>query len=137
MAKEQKRSVEAAQAAARAGQAKGKPTVTVAFNRATGIRFPMPDGRTVLINGNAADLRGREKGVLPVGAFGLTTIAADDWDYITRTWGRMEIFENGLIFAAERRADAADEAAEKAELRHGLEPADPEKTPTRPNDGKD
>ena len=75
--------------------------------------------------------------MLPVGAFGLTTIAAEDWDYIKRTWGRMEIFENGLIFAAARKADAADEADEKAELRHGLEPADPEKTPTRPNDGKD
>lgn len=112
-------------------------TVTVALNRATGIRFPLPDGRAVLINGNAAHLRGREKGVLPVGGFGLTTIAADDWAYIKKTYGRMEIFENGLIFAAERKADAAAEAAEKANLRHGLEPVDPEKTATRPNTGKE
>ena len=137
MAKEQKKSVETAPITVQAGQAKSKPTVTVALNRATGIQFLMPDGRKVVLNGNAVDLRGREKGVLPVGAFGLTTIAAEDWDYIKRTWGRMEIFENGLIFAAARKADAADEADEKAELRHGLEPADPEKTPTRPNDGKD
>ncbi len=39
----------------------------------------MPDGRKVVLNGNAVDLRGREKGVLPVGAFGLTTIAASGW----------------------------------------------------------
>lgn len=137
MAKEQKKDVKAAPTAPRAGQAKSQPTVTVALNRATGIQFLMPDGRKVVINGNAADLRGREKGVLPVGGFGLTTIAAADWDYIKKTYGGMEIFENGLIFAAARQADAADEADEKAEFRHGLEPADPEKTPTRPNDGKD
>lgn len=130
-------SVEAAQTADQAGQVTSRPTVTVALNRAAGIRFALPDGRTVLINGNAAHLRGKEKGVLPAGAFGLTTVAADDWAYIKKTYGRMEIFENGLIFAAERKADAADRAAEKAELRHGLEAADPETTPTRPDDGKE
>lgn len=136
MAKEQKKD-ETAQTTSSTAPITSKPVVTVALNRATGIRFPLPDGRTVLINGNAAHLRGREKGVLPVGGFGLTTIAADDWAYIKKTYGRMEIFENGLIFAAERKADAADEAAEKANLRHGLEPADPEKTATRPNTGKE
>lgn len=128
---------EAAQTATQTAQAKSKPTVVVALNRAIGIQFAMPDGRKVLINGNAAHLRGKEKGVLPVGGFGLTTIAADDWAYIKKTYGRMEIFENGLIFAAERKADAAAEAAEKANLRHGLEPVDPEKTATRPNTGKE
>lgn len=129
--------VEAAKADSQAAQATGKPTVVVALNRATGIRFVMPDGRKVLINGNAAHLRGKEKGVLPVGAFGLTTIAAADWEYIRKTYGGMEIFENGLIFAAERKADALDEADEKAELRHGIEPVDPENTATKPNDGKE
>lgn len=119
-------------------QAGSANTVVVALNRPTGIQFSMPDGRKVLINGNAAHLRGEEKGVLPVGAFGLTTIDRDDWEYIKKTYGRMEVFENGLLFAAERKADAIDEAEEKAELRHGLEPINPETgANTSPNDGKE
>lgn len=113
-------------------------TVVVALNRASGIVFPMPDGRRVTINGNAAHLRGKEKGKLPVGAYGLTTIARADWEYIKKTYGpSMKLFESGLIFAADRKADAVDMADERAELRHGLEPVDPEKTQTKPNDGKD
>lgn len=128
---------EAAQTAKQSAQANGKAMVTVALNRATGIQFAMPDGRKVLINGNAAHLRGLEKGVLPVGGFGLTTIAAEDWEYIKKTYGGMEVFENGLLFAAERKADAVDMADERAALRHGMEPVDPENTATRPNDGKE
>ena len=108
-------------------QATKTDTVMVALNRTTGITFPMPDGRKVLIEGNAASLRGKEKGVLPVGAFGLTRVNADDWAYIEKTYGpHMEIFKSGLIFAQARKADAVDEADERAELRNGLEPVDVE-----------
>ncbi len=128
---------EAARTEPQAAKASSTNTVAVALNRATGIQFALPDGRTVVINGNAAHLRGREKGVLPVGAFGLTVVSAADWEYIKKTYGGMEIFQNGLIFAAERKADAAAEAAEKAELRHGIEPVDPENTATRPGNAGD
>ena len=111
-------------------QATKADTVMVALNRTTGIMFPMPDGRKVLIEGNAAGLRGKEKGVLPVGAFGLTRVNADDWAYIEKTYGpHMEIFKSGLIFAQARKADAVDEADERAELRNGLEPVDVENDP--------
>ncbi len=84
----------------------------------------------MLIEGNAASLRGKEKGVLPVGAFGLTRVNADDWAYIEKTYGpHMEIFKSGLIFAQARKADAVDEADERAELRNGLEPVDVENDP--------
>lgn len=129
--------VEADTATEQAARGKGTATVTVALNRATGILFPLPGGRKALVNGNAAHLRGKEKGVLPVGGFGLTTIAAEDWEFIKKTYGGMEIFEHGLIFAAERPSDARDEADEKAELRHGIEPVDPEHTATTPNEGQD
>ena len=128
---------EAAKTEAQAAKASGTGMVAVALNRATGIQFAMPDGRKIVINGNAAHLRGKEKGVLPVGAFGLTMVPAVDWEYIKKTYGGMEIFQNGLIFAAERKADAADEAAEKAELRHGIEPVNPENTATRPGEAGD
>ena len=111
-------------------QATKTDTVMVALNRTTGITFPMPDGRKVLIEGNAASLRGKEKGVLPVGAFGLTRVNADDWAYIEKTYGpHMEIFKSGRIFAQARKADAVDEADERAELRNGLEPVDVENDP--------
>lgn len=113
-------------------------TVVVALNRASGIAFSMPDGRRVTVNGNAAHLRGKEKGVLPIGGYGLTTIDRSDWEYIRKTYGpSMKLFASGLIFAAERTADAVDMADERAELRHGLEPVDPTKTQTRPDDGEE
>ncbi|MCH5277755.1 MAG: hypothetical protein J1E80_07980 [Desulfovibrionaceae bacterium] len=116
----------------------GADTVVVALNRATGIIFTMPDGRRVTINGNAVQLRGKAEIKLPVGAYGLTTIARADWEWIKKTYeNSLPLFKSGLLFAAERKADAADMADERAELRHGLEPVDPEKTPTQPNDGKD
>ena len=113
-----------------ASQATKADTVMIALNRTTGISFKMPDGRKVLIEGNAASLRGKEKGVLPVGAFGLTRVNADDWAYIEKTYGpHMEIFKSGLIFAQARKADAVDEADERAELRNWLEPVDVENDP--------
>ena len=127
---------EAAKTEAQAAKASGTRMVAVALNRATGIQFALPDGRKVLVNGNAATLRGMEKGILPVGAYGLTMVPAADWEYIKKTYGGMEIFQHGLIFAAERKADAVDEAAEKAELRHGIEPVDPESTTTKPDEAR-
>lgn len=111
-------------------------TVTVALNRASGIAFSLPDGRRVRVAGNAFHLRGKEKGVLPVGGFGLTEIAADDWAYIEKTYGpHMEIFKSGLIFARTRKADAMDEADEKRDLRHGMEPMSAETLGTESYDG--
>lgn len=127
-----------AAAHAEAAAPAGADTVVVALNRASGIIFTMPDGRRVTINGNAVQLRGKAEIKLPVGAFGLTTIARADWEWIKKTYeNSLPLFKSGLLFAAERKADAVDMADERAELRHGLEPVDPEKTPTRPNDGKD
>ncbi len=106
-------------------------TVIVALNRQTGILFSMPDGRRVRIAGNAEKLRGREKGILPRGAFGLTEIAAADWDYIQKAYGGMELIQNGLLFAAPRKADAVDMADDRADTRTGMEPVDPEETETK------
>ena len=126
---------ESAGAEKRARSASGD-TVVVALNRASGIVFALPDGRRVRVAGNALNLRGKEKGVLPVGAFGLTEISADDWSYIEKTYGpHMEIFKSGLIFARAKHADAVDEAEEKKELRHGLEPMNVETAATKPYDG--
>ena len=102
-------------------------TVVVALCRAQGLDFPMPDGRIVSIAGSNAGLRGQMTGVLPIGEFGLTEIAESDWLYIAKTWAEWRLFKNGLIFAQTKVEDAKAEAKEKAELRHGFEPIDPEK----------
>ena len=102
-------------------------TVVVALNRVQGIDYPMPDGRVVSIAGSNAGLRGQMTGILPIGEFGLTEIAESDWLYIAKTWGEWKLFKNGLIFAQTKAEDAKAEAKEKAGLRHGFEPIDPER----------
>ena len=106
-------------------------TVCVALNHPTGIKFIMPDGRKVVFNGNATPLIGKEVGKLPIGAYGLTIVKADDWDYITHQYGGMKIFKNGLCFATRRSNDAKAEAEDRDDLRHGLEPVDIKKTATK------
>ena len=100
----------------------------VALNHPQGINFLLDGGkRRVLIRGNANALRGQEKGKLPTGAVGLTDVSKADWEAIKKQYGRMEIFQSGLIFANDRKADAVDQAEERAETRHGREPVDVEK----------
>ena len=104
--------------------------VCVALNRPYGVSFRMPDGRKVVLNGNGEPLIGKEKGVLPVGAYGMTMVAREDWEYIVRTFGEYQLFKNGLCFAANRKRDAEKEADSRDDLRNGLEPVDISKTNT-------
>lgn len=97
-------------------------TVCVALNRPIGVVYEMPDGRRVELKGNGSHLIGKESGVLPVGAYGLTIIKAEDWDYIVKTYGNQKIFTNGLCFATKKKADAEEEAESRDDLRNGLEP---------------
>lgn len=105
-------------------------TVCVALNRPLGVYFRMPDGRKVTLNGNGAPLRGKEKGVLPVGAYGMTVIKKSDWEYILKTYGNAKLFKNGLLFATSSRAESEKEADSRDDLRNGLEPVDPARTAT-------
>jgi len=107
----------------KAGATTGGTTVVVALCHPHGIQFILDGGkRRVKLNGNAANLAGQPKGILPLGGFGLTEIPEADWEAIKATYGKMEIFKNGLCFAHEKRSDTLAEADEKAELRHGREP---------------
>lgn len=114
----------------------GGDTVVVALCHPHGLTFSLKDGRRVKLNGNAANLIGAEKGVLPQGGFGLTVIRRDDWDAIRTQYPKYELFQNGLCFAHEKKNDTIAEAKEKAKVRHGREPVDTSKTQTDPFDGK-
>ena len=107
----------------KSGATTGSNTVVVALCHPHGIQFILDGGkRRVKLNGNAANLAGQPKGILPLGGFGLTEIPESDWEAIKATYGKMEIFKNGLCFAHGSRADTLAEADEKAALRHGREP---------------
>ena len=106
-------------------------TVIVALNHPHGIHFALPNGKRVTVKGNATSLRGKEKGSIPAGAFGLTPVEADVWAYIEKTYGNMDIFKNGLILAQDSKSRAQDAADERMETRHGREPVDPTKTKTQ------
>ncbi|MDC9591519.1 hypothetical protein PSI23_20095 [Xenorhabdus sp. XENO-10] len=110
---------------------KGK-TINVRLNHPHGIEFPMPDGSSVVLKGNAFHLLGMDKGMLPVGLYGQTVIDAERWDYILKTYSEMAIFKNNLCVWDEKEANANDKAREKKELRHGREPVDTSKTTTEP-----
>ena len=106
--------------------------VMVCLNRPTGIKFALPGGKIVRINGNAVDLKGRDMGVLPIGAYGMTMVREEDWEAIKATYAAsMPIFARGLIFAQSDMASAVDEAKDKSGLRNGLEPIDPTQTHTK------
>ena len=126
MARKKKESVQPAPQKVQPSAGAGR-TVVVALCRAQALDFPMPDGRIVSIAGSNAGLRGQITGILPVGEFGYTEIAEQDWLYIKKTWAEWRLFKNGLIFAQTKVEDARAEAKEKAELRHGFEPIDPER----------
>lgn len=114
-------------------------TVVVLLNYPRDVKFMVPDGRgrmhPIIINGNAGNLKGKEKGVIPVGAFGVTTgVPADAWKWIQKHHCDNPLLLKGLMFSTD--ANKARKAAEeRQELRHGYEPVDPEKGKSRPYKG--
>ena len=105
-------------------------TVVVCFNSPYSIEFIIRENsgldKKVTINGNATHLKGKDKGVLPLaGAHGLTFgVLKEDWEQIKHLYGTMGIFRNGLIWAEETSARAADSVKEKKNVANGFEPID-------------
>ena len=109
-------------------------TVTVCANIPRDCIFEAIDNRgkvqKIRIYGNAGKLRGKEAGVLPVGAFGVTwNVPAKAWEQIKRNFADDPRFKNGLIFAT-TAGKARKEAVERKDLRKGFEPIDPKKVKT-------
>lgn len=98
--------------------------VIVCLKHPHGIKFKLDNNRSVVINGNAAHLKGKTTGVLPEGGFGMTTISKEDWEAIKNTYSTMSIFKSGLIFASADTASAQAQAKEHDELKSGFEPVD-------------
>ena len=110
-------------------------TVTVCANIPRDCIFEAIDNRgkvqKIRIYDNAGRLRGKEAGVLPVGAFGVTwNVPAKAWEQIKRNFADDPRFKNGLIFAT-TAGKARKEAVERKDLRNGFEPIDPKKAKTK------
>lgn len=86
-------------------------------------------GKSVRIRGFAVPF-GATPAVPIVGGYGLTpNVDAEFFDLWLKQNADSEIVQNNLIFAHEKQADAAAQAAEQAEIRSGLEPIDPKRLP--------
>lgn len=101
--------------------------VIVCLKHPQGIKFKLPNNRSVIIAGNATHLRGQKAPVIPNGGFGMTTISKEDWEYIKKTYSTMQVFKSGLIFANADTASAESQAQEHDEIKSGFEPIDIEK----------
>ena len=117
--------------------------VTVYYNHPRSIIFKITDShgveQSVLINGNATNLRGLPKGILPAaGTFGRTPdVDGELWESVEAKYTKMPIFRNGLIFAVSAGDTAKSELEARKGLRNGYEPIDPKHTRTEPKSDND
>ena len=117
--------------------------VTVYYNHPRSIIFKVTDShgveQSVLINGNATNLRGLPKGILPAaGTFGRTAdVDGELWEAVEAKYKNMPIFRNGLIFAVSTEDAAKAELRDRRGPRNGHEPIDPTRARTEPDKDKD
>lgn len=109
-------------------------TVTVCANIPRDCIFEVLNNKgkieKIRIHGNSNNLRGKEAGVLPVGAYGITAnVPVEAWEQIKRNFVDDPRFTKGLIFAT-TAGKARKEAIERKDLRNGFEPIDPKKAKT-------
>jgi len=104
-----------------------KKDVIVCANLLQDQMFRLPGGRTVTLKGVKSSHLVDPDGKPALGQYGRTSMTAEDWEELVRAYGRMAIFTRGLVFAQADAASADDAAADRAELRNGLEPVDVEK----------
>ena len=109
-------------------------TVTVCANIPRDCIFEVLNNKgkieKIRIHGNSNNLRGKEAGVLPVGAYGITAnVPVEAWEQIKRNFVDDPRFTKGLIFAT-TAGKARKAAIERKDLRNGFEPIDPKKAKT-------
>jgi hypothetical protein len=99
-----------------------------------GIRYNMPDGRTVRLIGMYGDERSDLQvtdmpGRYAVMGHGVSTVDAEDWAWIVEKHGKSAAHVNGFIFAAKDERSGESEAREKEDEKTGFEGYDPSQHP--------
>lgn len=92
--------------------------------------FRLSGGRTVTLAGKPLSaLYDAEGKRMPGAGYGRTYLSAEEWEELLKTYGKMDMFRLGLIFAEADEASANARAAEQDEVKNGLEQVDPNTDP--------
>lgn len=97
--------------------------VTVACKLPQGLLIPLPDGRSVKLNGRASPFA--------IAEHGMTQVSEGDWATIQATYPGAKWLTSEAVFALKDPESAADKAAERRNEDAGFDPIDP----NNPNNG--
>lgn len=105
-------------------------TVTLCLNYPQDLELAIPTSKgtieRIILNGNNAYLRGKEKGINPVGAYGVTSnVPRAAWEWFCKNYPEFWLIKEHLLFCATKddKYSVEAETDERKALRNGFEPA--------------
>lgn len=105
-------------------------TVTLCLNYPQDLELTIPTSKgtieRIILNGNNTHLRGKEKGINPVGAYGVTpNVPRAAWEWFCKNYPEFWLIKEHLLFCATKddKYSVEAETDERKALRNGFEPA--------------
>lgn len=105
-------------------------TVTLCLNYPQDLELAIPTSKgtieRIILRGNNAHLRGKEKGINPVGAYGVTpNVPRAAWEWFCKNYPEFWLIKEHLLFCATKddKYSVEAETDERKALRNGFEPA--------------
>lgn len=105
-------------------------TVTLCLNYPQDLELAIPTSKgtieRIILNGNNTHLRGKEKGINPVGAYGVTpNVPRAAWEWFCENYPEFWLIKEHLLFCATKddKYSVEAETDERKALRNGFEPA--------------
>lgn len=105
-------------------------TVTLCLNYPQDLELAIPTSKgtieRIILNGNNTHLRGKEKGINPVGAYGVTpNVPRAAWEWFCKNYPEFWLIKKHLLFCATKddKYSVEAETEERKGLRNGFEPA--------------
>lgn len=104
--------------------------MTLCLNYPQDLELAIPTSKgtieRIILNGNNAHLRGKEKGINPVGAYGVTpNVPRAAWEWFCKNYPEFWLIKEHLLFCATKddKYSVEAETDERKALRNGFEPA--------------
>ena len=105
-------------------------TVTLCLNYPQDLELAIPTSKgtieRIILRGNNTHLRGKEKGINPVGAYGVTpNVPRAAWEWFCKNYPEFWLIKEHLLFCATKddKYSVEAETDERKALRNGFEPA--------------
>lgn len=105
-------------------------TVTLCLNYPQDLELAIPTSKgtieRIILRGNNTHLRGKEKGINPVGAYGVTpNVPRAAWEWFGQNYPEFWLIKEHLLFCATKddKYSVEAETDERKALRNGFEPA--------------